>query len=47
MDPADYVLRDFSAREASELGLVVATAADAIETIATHGLAVAQQRFHA
>lgn len=46
MDAADYVLRDFSAAQRRELDLVVATAADAVETIVESGLAAAQLRFH-
>jgi PTH1 family peptidyl-tRNA hydrolase len=46
-DPADYVLRDFSSSERRELPNVLADAADAVEAIATDGLLVAQQRFHA
>ena len=47
MDAADYVLRDIPARQAPELEMVVATAADAVEMLAAEGLAAAQQRFHA
>jgi PTH1 family peptidyl-tRNA hydrolase len=46
MDPADYVLRDFSAVERRELPWLVDAAADAVEMVVTQGLAVAQQRFH-
>jgi peptidyl-tRNA hydrolase, PTH1 family len=46
-DPADYVLRDFSATEKKSLPNLLADAADAIESIATDGLLAAQQRFHA
>ncbi|WP_322754736.1 aminoacyl-tRNA hydrolase [Frankia sp. Cas3] len=46
MDPADFVLRDFSAVERKELALVVDTAADAVEQIVTEGLAAAQNRIH-
>jgi PTH1 family peptidyl-tRNA hydrolase len=46
MDPADFVLRDFSAAERKELPLVVDTVADAVEHVVTDGLAAAQNRFH-
>ena len=45
-DPADFVLKDFSATEKKSLPSVLADAADAVELIATDGLAAAQQRFH-
>jgi len=46
MDPAVYVLRDFSAAERKELPLVLERAADAVEMLLTHGLAAAQNAFH-
>ncbi|PZE86447.1 aminoacyl-tRNA hydrolase [Curtobacterium sp. MCBD17_032] len=46
-DPADYVLRDFSAAEKKALPNLLADAADAVEAIVTDGLLAAQQRFHA
>ena len=46
MDPAAYVLRDFSPGERKELGLQLETAADAIETLVTESLDRAQQRFN-
>lgn len=46
MEAADYVLRDFSAAERKELGLLIDTAADALEMVVGEGLAAAQQRFH-
>ena len=46
MDPAAYVLRDFSAAERKELPLVLETAADAVEALLTSGLAAAQNAFH-
>jgi PTH1 family peptidyl-tRNA hydrolase len=46
MDPADFVLRDFSAAERKELPFLVSDAADAVEMVLTQGLAAAQQRFH-
>jgi PTH1 family peptidyl-tRNA hydrolase len=45
-DPADFVLRDFSAGERAELGLVVVEAADAVEALVLEGLPAAQNRFH-
>ncbi len=42
MDPADYVLRDFSAAERKELDLIVAEAADAVREVATAGWERAQ-----
>jgi len=47
MDPAAYVLRDFSAPERKELPLVLERAADAVEMLLTDGLAAAQNAFHA
>mgnify|MGYP001275467488 CR=1 FL=1 len=47
MDPADFVLRDFSATERRELPLVLEEAADAVETLIGQDLATAQNRFHA
>jgi len=46
MDPAAYVLRDFSAAERKELPLVLDRAADAVEALLADGLAVAQNAFH-
>jgi PTH1 family peptidyl-tRNA hydrolase len=46
MDPADFVLRDFSAAERKELPFVVGEAADAVEVLCLEGLLRAQQRFH-
>ena len=46
-DPADYVLRRFSATENKELELAVDLAADAAEALLTDGLQPAQNRFHA
>ncbi len=47
MDPADYVLRDFSAAERRELPLVVGDAADAVGLLAAQGLEAAQRVVHA
>ncbi|TCP56369.1 PTH1 family peptidyl-tRNA hydrolase [Tamaricihabitans halophyticus] len=46
MDPADYVLRDFSPVERKELAFVVDRAADATEALLRGGLAAAQNAFH-
>lgn len=46
MDPAAYVLRDFSAPERKELPFLVDRAADAVEMLITDGLAAAQNTFH-
>jgi peptidyl-tRNA hydrolase, PTH1 family len=47
MDPADYVLRDFSKAERTELPEIVDRAADAVEALLSRGLAAAQNEFHA
>jgi PTH1 family peptidyl-tRNA hydrolase len=46
MDPASYVLRDFSAAERKELALLFDRAADAVETLITQGVDAAQNAFH-
>jgi PTH1 family peptidyl-tRNA hydrolase len=46
MDPADFVLRDFSAAERKELPLLIERGADAVETLLRQGLAAAQNLFH-
>ncbi len=46
MDPAAYVLRDFSAGERKELPFVLDRAADAVEMLLASGLAAAQNAFH-
>jgi PTH1 family peptidyl-tRNA hydrolase len=43
---ADYVLRDFPAPERAVLPNLLVDAADAVESIASHGLTAAQLRFH-
>jgi PTH1 family peptidyl-tRNA hydrolase len=45
-DPADFVLRDFSATERKELDLLLAEAVDATELLLEHGLEGAQNRVH-
>jgi peptidyl-tRNA hydrolase, PTH1 family len=46
MDPADFVLRDFSAAERKHLPLVLERAADAVEALLHAGLAAAQNEFN-
>jgi peptidyl-tRNA hydrolase, PTH1 family len=46
MDPAVYVLRDFSAAERKDLPFVVDRGADATETLIVKGLADAQNIYH-
>ena len=46
MDPADYVLRDFSLTERRELDLLVDRCADAVEQLLTQGLAATQNQLH-
>ena len=47
MDPAAFVLKDFSATERKDLELDVDRAADAVEALLSQGLAAAQNTFHA
>ena len=46
MDPADYVLRDFSAAERKELPVDLENAADAVESLIRIGLLETQNRLH-
>jgi len=46
MDPAAYVLRDFSAAERKDLPFYVDRAADATEALLGHGLEQAQTTYH-
>jgi peptidyl-tRNA hydrolase, PTH1 family len=46
MDPADFVLHDFSAAERKALPEVLERCADAVEILMQRGLAVAQNEFH-
>ncbi len=46
MDPADYVLRDFSAAERKELPIDLENAADAVELLIQYGLLETQNRLH-
>lgn len=45
-DPADFVLRNFTAAEAPDVVLLVSGAADAVQLLASAGLVAAQQRHH-
>jgi PTH1 family peptidyl-tRNA hydrolase len=47
MDPADFVLRDFSSVERKEVPFAVDRTADAVEALAAQGLEAAQNTFHA
>lgn len=47
MDPADFVLKDFSTIERRELALNVDDCADAVEELLARGLAAAQNTIHA
>lgn len=46
MDPADYVLANFSAAERGDLGVLLEEAADAVELVVSRGLLEAQQAVH-
>jgi PTH1 family peptidyl-tRNA hydrolase len=46
MDPAAFVLRDFTAAERKELPFLLDRCADAAETLITKGLTVAQNIYH-
>ena len=46
MDPADFVLRDFSADQRRELDFLVDRCADAVEQLLTQGLAATQNQMH-
>jgi PTH1 family peptidyl-tRNA hydrolase len=46
MDPADFVLRDFSAVERKELPVTLEDAADAVELLVERGLLAAQNHWH-
>ncbi|NYJ06251.1 aminoacyl-tRNA hydrolase [Petropleomorpha daqingensis] len=45
-DPADFVLKDFSATERKELPFLIAEAADAVELLLARGLEAAQNEVH-
>jgi peptidyl-tRNA hydrolase, PTH1 family len=46
MDPADFVLHDFSAAERKALPDILERSADAVEVLLQRGLAAAQNEFH-
>ena len=46
MDPADFVLRDFSVEQRRELDVLVDRCADAVEQLLTQGLAATQNQLH-
>lgn len=46
MDPADYVLRDFSPVERRDLDVLVDRCADAVEQLLAQGLAATQNQLH-
>jgi PTH1 family peptidyl-tRNA hydrolase len=46
MDPAAYVLKEFSGTERRDLPLEVDRCADAVEAFLTKGLAAAQNEYH-
>lgn len=46
MDPAAYVLRDFSAVERRDLDVLVDRCADVVEALLAEGLVATQNRFH-
>src|SRR6202012_6142899 len=46
MDPANFVLRDFSPTERKELPFALERCADAVETLITKGLTEAQNLYH-
>lgn len=45
-DPADFVLGDFTSQERETLSLLLAQAADAVESVVTEGFLLAQRRVH-
>ena len=45
-DPADFVLKPFSAAERKELPLILDRAADAVASLLTDGLGLTQNRFN-
>jgi PTH1 family peptidyl-tRNA hydrolase len=46
MDPASFVLRDFSVTERKQLSVLTERCADAVETLLRNGLEAAQNEFH-
>ena len=47
MDPAAYVLKPFATGEKEQVALQIGEGIEAIDTVVSDGLALAQQRFHA
>jgi PTH1 family peptidyl-tRNA hydrolase len=47
MDPADYVLSDFTGSERRELDFLVDRAADIVESVVDYGVEPTQNRYHA
>lgn len=47
MNPADFVLKPFSAAEQKELPFMIGDAAEAVELVIKHGLEAAQNQVHA
>ncbi|MDX6284909.1 MAG: peptidyl-tRNA hydrolase, family [Frankiales bacterium] len=47
VDPAEFVLRDFSPPERKEVPEILGRAADAVQTLIDDGLAATQNRYHA
>ena len=47
MDPADFVLRDFSVTERKDLAFAIDRCADAVQALVGGGLLAAQNEFHA
>jgi len=47
MDPADYVLRDFSSAELKDIAYLIDRCADAVEALVRVGIESAQNTFHA
>jgi PTH1 family peptidyl-tRNA hydrolase len=46
-DPADYVLKNFSGPEKTEINVTLEVAADALEEMAQSGIAATQSKYHA
>lgn len=46
MSAADYVLRDFSAAERTQLPMLLSSGADAVQMLIQQGLTATQQHFH-
>jgi PTH1 family peptidyl-tRNA hydrolase len=46
MDPADFVLRDFSPAERKEMPGILGRAADSVRILVEHGMAVGQNEMH-